>query len=146
MLALLRKFADHGLARAGGRELALLEWIAIHAHVVGDVQPVLEDAHLGAFDVAEGRDDVGLAVAIGVAQRGEAIATGQVDVAVGGDVEVPAGALAFLHHHRGESVRQREAIVVGGLGADATPASAGSNAILTTRARHAVRMFHSLRR
>ena len=107
------KFADHGLARTGGRELALLEWIAVHAHIVGYVQPVLENAHFGAFDIAERRDDVGLAVAVGIAQRGESVAAAEIDVAVGGHVEVPARALALLHHDRGESRRQREAVVTG---------------------------------
>ena len=63
VLPLFRKFADHGLARPGGRELALLERIAVHADVVGHIQPVLEDAHFRALHVAERRDHVGLAIA-----------------------------------------------------------------------------------
>jgi hypothetical protein len=116
MLALLGEFRHHGLARARRRELALLEGITVHADVVGHVQPVLENAHLRAFDVTERFHHVGFAVAIGVAQRGEPIAAAEIDVSVGGDIEVSGRALAFLNHHRGESRWQRQAIGVRGRG------------------------------
>ena len=111
MLALWRELRDDRFARAGRRELALLERIAVDADVVGDIQPVLEDAHFGAFDIAEWRRQLGLAIAVGIAQRRQAVATGEIDIAVGGDVQVACRTPALVDHHGGETRGQRQTIV-----------------------------------
>jgi hypothetical protein len=134
-------------ASAGRRKLALLQLVAVHADVVGDVQPVLEEADLGALHVAELHGLVGLAVAILVAHGQEPVAAGEVDVAIGGHGQVAPCALAFLYHGSRETLRQREPIGVGrhgGVVHEQGHQQRETGVDLTTLAKHVARMSGSL--
>ena len=76
----------------------------------------------GALHVAELRRLVDLAVAVLVAHRHQAVAAGEIDVAVGRDREVPAAPRPSCTTVAVKPGGNRQAVVVGGHG-DAAAAS-----------------------